>query len=380
MKIGIITQPLHTNYGGLLQNYALQQVLKRMRHEVITLDQAHSKPKRWRVYAACVKTFLLHLVGKGRNRIYPSYISESVRREIRQYTDAFIDKYISRTPVLDRKESFRRFAKNARLDALVVGSDQVWRPIYNKNVLRSFLDFSEGMEMKRIAYAASFGVDYWEFTQEQTSVAKELIKHFDAVSVREDSGVELCKKYLECDALHVLDPTMLLDKEDYIRLVEEEKEPLSKGDLFTYILDDSKNKQEIVQKVATVLSLIPFTSMPRNKVVDRESIKNLKACVFPPVTQWLRSFMDAKFVVCDSFHGAVFSIIFNKPFLIIGNKERGMSRFDSLLNTFELHHRMTNRLTDVYSIVNNPIDWGKVNRIYKEMRRFSIDFLKDNLK
>lgn len=369
MKIGIITQPLHTNYGGLLQNYALQQVLKRLGHEPITLDQGNTSIPTWRIMASYVKTFLLKMMGKGGNRKYPQRMSEDMKIHIRQHTNRFIEKYIAHTEPFRCAEEFRDYTVNHQLDALVVGSDQVWRPMYNQNVLRSFLDFAKGLELKRLAYAASFGVDYWEFTQKQTLQAQDYIKTFDAVSVREHSGIDLCRKYLYCDAVHVLDPTLLLDKEDYIRLVENEKEQPAEGNLFTYILDDSPEKQAIIEKIATALSLTPFCSMPQSA-----------ADAFPPVTQWLRSFMDARFVVCDSFHGAVFSIIFNKPFLIIGNKERGMARFDSLLDTFELRNRMITDITGIDSVMNTPVDWEKVNRIRSERKLKSIEFIKSNLK
>ena len=369
MRIGIITQPLHTNYGGLLQNYALQQALKRLGHEPVTLDQGNTSTPQWRIIASCIKTFLLRLIGKGGKRQYPSRITNERKAYIRQYTNRFIEKYIAHTEPFKYAEEFRSYTINHQLDALVVGSDQVWRPMYNQNVLCSFFDFAKGLNLKRLAYAASFGVDYWEFNQQQTERAQELIRDFNAVSVREHSGIDLCRKYLGCDAVHVLDPTMLLDKEDYIRLVEEENEPISKGNLFTYILDESDEKICIIEKVASELNLQPFTSMPKNRTD-----------VFPPVTQWLRAFMDAKFVVCDSFHGAVFSIIFNKPFLIIGNKERGMTRFNSLLDTFELHNRMIDNISDLHAIISNPIDWEKVNRIREEMKTYSIQFLKSNLK
>lgn len=369
MRIGIITQPLHTNYGGLLQNYALQQTLKRLGHEPMTLDQGNTAIPQWRIIASCIKTFLLKLIGRGGKRQYLSRITEERKAYIRQHTNRFIEKYIAHTEPFKYVEEFRSYTVNNQLNALVVGSDQVWRPIYNQNVLCSFLDFAKGLKLKRMAYAASFGVDYWEFNQQQTQQAQELIRDFDAVSVREHSGIDLCRKYLYCDAVHVLDPTMLLDKEDYIRLVEEENEPVSKGNLFTYILDESDEKRCIIEKVALELDLQPFSSMPKNRTD-----------VFPPVTQWLRAFMDAKFVVCDSFHGAVFSIIFNKPFLIIGNKERGMTRFNSLLDTFELHNRMIDNIANVHSIVNTSINWENVNKIRSEMKCYSLEYLKANLK
>ena len=95
-------------------------------------------------------------------------------------------------------------------DAFVVGSDQVWRPRYNAYIPNLFLDFTEGMSVKRIAYAASFGTDQWEFSAEQTTISSFLAKKFDIVSVREASGIQLCKQNLGVDAIQVLDPSLLL--------------------------------------------------------------------------------------------------------------------------------------------------------------------------
>ena len=368
MKIGIITQPLHTNYGGLIQNYALQQTLKHLGHEPITLDQRNTSSPQWRIIASYIKTFLLKLIGKGGNRLYPKQMDRE-KKHIRQHTNLFIERYITHTEPFKHTKEFRSYTISHQLDALIVGSDQVWRPIYNQNVLCSFLNFAKGLNLTRLAYAASFGVDFWEFNKYETRHAKELICKFKAISVREHSGIDLCRTFLGCDAVHVLDPTMLLDKEDYMQLVEKENEPISNGNLFTYILDESEEKELIIKKVASDLDLQPFATMPKHQTD-----------AFPPLTQWLRAFMDSKFVVCDSFHGAVFSIIFNKPFLIIGNKERGMTRFNSLLDTFELNNRMIDNIVNVHSIVNSPIDWEKVNQIRCEMKNYSIQFLKNNLK
>ena len=199
-------------------------------------------------------------------------------------------------------------------DAYLVGSDQVWRPIYSYCLSNYFLDFTIGQHVKRIAYAASFGTSKWEFTEGQTTRCAALAKQFDAISVREDSGVVLCKKYLGVDAVHLLDPTMLLNKEDYIRLVEQEQIPSSEKKLMTYILDQSEEKQAIVRKISQTLSLSPNVVMPE-KNFAQVGKKDIDQCVFPPVTDWLRGFMDAEYVVTDSFHGTVFSIIFNKPFV-----------------------------------------------------------------
>lgn len=375
MKIGIITQPLHSNYGGLLQNYALQQVLKKLGHEAITLDQKDTPISYIRFIASTIKTFILKMVGKGSNRTYPfNKINENEIAYIRKYTHYFVDKYINYTPAMYKTEDFRSFCINNGIDVLIVGSDQVWRPRYNYNIYRSFFDFAESLDIKRYAYAASFGVDCWEYTEEQTSKCKKLIESFDAISVREESAIELCNTYFSRKAEHVLDPTMLLDKEDYEALVYKEDEPKSTGNLFTYILDESEEKTNIIEEVAKSLDLMPFKVMPKYQV-NKKTIKQIDDCVFPPVTQWLRAFIDAEFVVCDSFHGAVFSIIFNKPFIVIGNKERGLARFSSLLKTYELEDRIITDKENNLSVINKNIDWESVNSILNSIKNKSYTYL-----
>src|SRR5690606_30541311 len=134
-----------------------------------------------------------------------------------------------------------------KFSAVVVGSDQVWRPRYSPNIYNFFLDFlKNNSTIKKVAYAASFGTEDWEYTEEQTREARELIKHFNAVSVRESSGVLLCDKYLNRkDAVHVLDPTLLLKAEDYNQLINKTKKEIG---LFTYVLDETKEKLDFIKQ------------------------------------------------------------------------------------------------------------------------------------
>ena len=252
-----------------------------------------------------------------------------------------------------------------------MGSDQCWRPLYNPFLNSMFLDFDLRTNIKRIAYAASFGTDEWEMSKEQTEQCAQLASQFNLITVREDSGVKLCKEYLGVDAIHVLDPTLLLTKEDYIRLIEAEKEPKSQGTLFNYILDPDSVKSAFINRVAKERELKSFQVLPKCQAETRtkDDVKNhIKDCVFPGVTTWLRAFMDAEMTIVDSFHGMVFSIIFNKPFWVIGNANRGMSRFTSLLKVFHLEDRLldANHLKDVG--VNRPIDWSSVNAILEQKR------------
>ena len=376
MKIGILTQPLHANYGGLLQNYALQQTLVRAGYEVETIDWEGDSGLRETLYRMKVRVLHTLLPNKYPQLGYKP--NDKERSIIQRNTNHFINTYINHTEAMHSYEGFVSQTEKGKYDAYVVGSDQCWRPCYNAFLSSMFLDFVQDKHVKRIAYAASFGTDKWEFTPQQTAVCAPLAKKLDLVTVREDSGVKLCKEYLGVDAVHVLDPTMLLTKEDYIQLIEKEKEPKSNGTLFNYILDPDEKKSAFIQKVAKAKGLKAFQVLPKCQTETRtkEDVKNrIEDCVFPGVTTWLRAFMDADMTIVDSFHGMVFSIIFNKPFWAIGNVSRGMSRFTSLLKMFHLEERLldADNLDDVD--FSKPIDWTMVNGILEEKRRECKNFL-----
>lgn len=366
MKIGILTQPLHNNYGGLLQNYALQQVLKGMGHEVETLDWDVGSPT-YRNFLSWCKWYMYFLLGKRTDK--PMYkLTDGEMAVISRYNQGFIREYLSVCPKKAHTSSdYAVIASEYGYNAYVVGSDQVWRPNYNPLQTAMFLDFCEEKEVKRIAYAASFGSSKWEFPPVMTATCARLAKKFDLITVREKSGVDLCREHLGVMATQVLDPTMLLDKEDYIKVIEAEGEPVSNGTLFHYILDPSEEKEAMIQKIASKQKLIPFTIMPKCQAENRtkRDVKNrIDDCVFPNVTSWLRGFIDAKMVIMDSFHGAVFSIIFNKPFWVLSNAKRGNARFESLLGMFGLEDRMISTvfLSEDFDW-NKEIDWEKVNDV-----------------
>lgn len=369
MRIGVLTLPLHTNYGGILQAYALQAVLERMGHEVCLIEKER-KPLRvplWKAPLTYSKRILKNLFGSP----VPVFFEQKLNREgllIRQNTDCFIHKYIKRYIVEDFPD-----LKEDDFDAIVVGSDQIWRTKYMLQIEHAYLDFAEGWDIRRIVYAASFGTDEWEYTPEQTKECNRLLKFFDAVSVREMSGVDLCYKYFGVKAVHVLDPTMLLPAEDYIRQFEIAGVPESPGTLLCYILDESPEKTALINCIADEKGLVPFRV---NSKVDDASAP-LEARIQPPVEQWLRGFYDAKFVVTDSFHACVFSILFNKPFIAYGNAKRGMSRFKSLLNGFGLQNRLILSLQEYVGL--GDIDWGKIHSALDNERIFAKNFLSDNL-
>jgi exopolysaccharide biosynthesis predicted pyruvyltransferase EpsI len=163
-----------------------------------------------------------------------------------------------------------------------------------------------------------------------------------------------------------------------MQLVEQDSKYVSPspGNLFVYILDQTIEKQQIVNQISSALHLSAFEVLPK-RISSFSNLKELTTHIYLPVTQWLQSFMDAKFVITDSFHGTVFSILFNKPFIVIENKKRGQARFSSLLKTFNLENRLVtlscNENTN--EIILNKIDWNNINGIISCKRKDSILFL-----
>lgn len=377
MKIGIITPILATNYGGLLQNYALQKALSKLGHEAITINKrvhdiyTYAWPKRakWRI-----KQIIKYLIGR---KYQPTYKELQI---IRNECNKFISRNIQTTPQYLTQEELQKITENYQFNCYIAGSDQVWRPFYSENIYNDFLDFCQHKQgVKRIAYAASFGVDSWDFNEEQTKECSRLAKLFDAISVRENSGIALCKEHLGVDAVHLLDPTMLLEKEEYIKLANDAGEQESDGDLFCYILDNNPQIEQAIKDIETKQSLHSFQVKAKNTSPTLRRGEDIKDHIIPSPTKWLRAFMDAKMVFTDSFHGCVFSIIFNKPFWVIGNKKRGNARFDTLLKIFNLQDRLIS-LDDINKAdLTLPINWERVNSIKKEWQEKSFNFLKNNL-
>lgn len=369
MKIGIITLPLHSNYGGILQAYALQTILERMGHEVYIIEKKKfplSLPL-YKMPFSYGKRIIKNLIGCKCSIFYEQKYNRQ-QSLIRLNTDRFISSYIHLVQYDDFSD-----IEESEYDAIVVGSDQVWRPRYfevnHSSIEDAYLKFAEDWKIKRIAYAVSFGTDEWEYSFQQTFDCSRLLKKFEQVSVRESSGAELCHKYFGINVEQVLDPTLLIKKEDYIQLFEKNKVSESKGNLLVYILDEIPEKSELINKIAEEKKLIPFKV---NSKVGKGGL-SLPEYIQPTVEEWIRGFYDAEFVVTDSFHACVFSILFNKPFIVYGNENRGLSRFTSVLNIFGLEERLLKNLSEYRQF--DEIDWNRVNSLLEKKIKDSCKFL-----
>ena len=357
MRIALLNLPYDNNYGGNLQRYALMKVLQNMGHDVTHLNfRFHYYLPWYKIPYTCTKRVIKkYLLGRDL-KIFQEFYTQQEYEKLCAVTEPFYQRYIKHTrPITDIK----RLKQSQNYDAYVVGSDQVWRKKMSGRLLPSmFLDFlPTTISAKRIAYGVSLGVKENELSEEEIKQLAELYRRFDAVSVREDSALDLFKQYgwTMPKAIQVLDPTMLLPKDDYINLIKSGNTQPSTGNLFCYILDKSDEKDSVICTKANELGLKPFSL----GIHDEKPVS---------VEQWLRSFNDAEYVITDSFHGLVFSIIFNKPFCLIRNEVRGNARFSSILNMLHLSTQTTEK------------DYANLQIILEHARQLSINYLDEILK
>lgn len=377
MKTAILTlTPIHTNYGNILQAYALQTVLQRLGHEPYVLEKVpgFTLPLYRYPLAYAKRLVLKYLLGKKQTVLF---LEQKLRREykvIGQFTHPFVQKYIHTYHGPWTAEAMTAVG----FQAFVVGSDQVWRPIYfdRHHIEQAYLSFTKGLSVKRLSYAASFGTDDWEYTPRQTEQCKALLQQFDGVSVRERGAVALCREHFGREALHVLDPTMLLNAADYRQLIAQSPETLQPIEgLMTYILDSDFEKEAVAQRIAEQNGWSVFRSNSRYEDLTAPLAERIQ----PPVEQWLQGFAQAQMILTDSFHACVFSILFHKPFVVIGNAARGLSRFHSLLSLFGLESRLVTSAAEAERVAAQPICWETVDSRLEEERIKSMAFLKQHL-
>lgn len=373
-----MTLPLHVNYGGILQAYALQTILQHMGHEVFLYDtpfpgehKLKKAPNQWDILRDTV------LFWKKKTNSQPHFSIPKREIYIRRYITRFLYEHFKLCQLSVYQE-------DDNIEGIVVGSDQIWRPLYFPTISLAYLSFTKDWNnIRRVAYACSFGTDTPEYNTKQIAECGALISQFDAVSVREESMIPLIQQKFgwQCTPQFVLDPTLLLSADEWRELCAKYPVSTQTSDrdkkLFTYLLDSTPEKKEITSFIARELSTIPYTQTDLPPENDNKWNKN----DYAPVESWLHAFNQASYVLTDSFHGCVFSILFNKPFVVICNQERGAARFHSLLKLFKLTDRLLSTIDSdsIRKLIKQPINWETVNQIIIEKRQESLEFLKKSL-
>lgn len=355
-----------------------------MGHEVVVLDRTFAAPSAGLILRRCgsvLKCLVRRYILAQKNIAILSPWSQRYVIDKRKLDDCsvllkFIHEYLNITSPLRSSEALHKQVKREKLDCLIVGSDQVWREEYSPYLTDFFAGFlPEDAEMLKITYGASFGTSENPISEQMLETCKRLSSRFDAISVREKSAVGLVEQYFGKHAELVLDPTLLLGAEDYV--IDRHKTaccPVTTehDTLVSYVLDIDEKKAKISNEVADALGLKERFMGFRPQKTDGSPDKMI------PVQFWLDNFRNASFVVTDSFHGCVFSIINRKPFIAIVNHSRGADRFVSMLSQLGLEGRMVNDYEEFNARRSElivPIDYSDVYTRLQTLKAHSLGYL-----
>ena len=377
--VAVLTQPLGHNYGGMLQAWALQQVIFQIGFRTTTITRKPNPRSLLYQAARKVKGILLSLKDKDKLPI-----NSPENAILISETRLFIERNIVMSENIFSTDQLRQHFIDNDYYAVIVGSDQVWRPKYSYSISNYFLDFCQDLNLLKLAYAASFGVGEWEFTQRETLTCRNLASSFDAIGVREDSAVNLCQEYLNVNATAVLDPTLLLDSCRYEELLSTMVSEMSQSleeYICCYLFEiDDLSVDKLFQISMTQGIGLKFANFSGESIGPSLASRIARQEVLPSVEHWLRTFYSATCVITDSFHGMLFSIIFNKPFIVINNNKRGSARFSSILAKINAENRLFSSIDSInLNCLKSPISSDSYS-ILQGLQSESIDFLYASLR
>lgn len=360
MKIGILNLALDNNYGGNLQRFALISFLRKLGHQVKHIQiKGYDSLPWYKVPYAYPKRFLMKFVLHKINHVRQEKFSNQEQKDLWTTIEPFYEHYVPHTEVVENKEQLKIVSDLENFDAVIVGSDQVWRSSMTRcfGMSSYMLDFVSKDKTKKIAYAVSLGVDYPELNSKQAKHLNVFYSQFNAVSVREFSALKLFDQYgWTCPRADVcVDPTLLLDAEDYNLVIDNANvNDCTTGKIFAYLLDATSEKENRIKAESIAKKCAVYCMGLHDALTSIE--------------QWLNNIRNAEMVVTDSFHGVVFSIIYDKPFLFLGNQRRGNARLVSLLMMLDADPRNM----DCFIRVENKTKLA-------DARKKSADFLRNAL-
>ena len=321
------------NYGSALTSFAMNRTLKNMGKSVIMLEHHGIRPNR------------------------------------DSYGLQFARKFFECSKITSEKD-MRRF--NKVCDTFLVGSDQLWNwwnIRSNNNLHMFFLDFVEKGHRK-IAYATSFGKDETDYPDDKRIRVGYNLSKFDAISVREKSGVGVCKREFGVEATHVLDPVFLCDMASYKEITDISTMEKPQKYLFSYILDPTLDKIDMVKKSAQKLGLtyrIAIDALRDNdenskNVIEKVLSKDPNVLSGLRIEDWLSFIENAEYVVTDSFHGFCFSMIYKRNVIAYINPRRGKARFESIAGTTGLEERLVTATQQIFDkgLLDKAIDYEVV--------------------
>lgn len=349
-KIGILTFHFADNYGAILQAYALRKAINSFPN--CNAEIINYVPQNYRSYI---------IFGQSGN---------GAERKKREKFREFLLKYCGINTAMIHSVTGNKF------DLYIAGSDQIW----NTDIPEVFADYEYFFpnlsdEAKRIAYSASIGMDYEKIDR---SLFKKYLTKFDKISLREKSYVNIISELSEMECENTLDPTMLLEQKDYERLIR--KTDFSDEPFLFHFWYDLGNgglwSIETVNALARKYRLSVKHIIPPEEAVMNQLIVNKSNYIFQEgIEEFLWCIKNAQVVVTNSFHGAVFSILFKKP-LYIYYPEIRKCRQENLVNMFNLQDRVIRGYISPNNL-NLKMDYESISVILERERKRSLHFLKN---
>ena len=372
-SIGIVTIAKVNNYGAELQAYATQCALKKMGHDAEIIDYlyyVHPEYKKTKMSQPLEKSFvrsckilLYNLLTRFKQRGY--------RKELRLRRERFKQFHSENTSFSKTYYSMNElYAASHSYDIYMSGSDQVWNPNSYTSLKPYLLSFAP-RGAKRIAYASSFGVSSIPHTYK--ALFAENLNQFSSIGVRESKGVEIVEEITNTPVQCVLDPTLLLNKEDWSR-VARNLDVFDGKYILVYELADNPYIMELAQLMSKRLNckVIRLCKDAIRYEDDELAVNVLNA----GPAEYLYAFMNAQFIVTNSFHGTAFSINFSKDFYtVISDKKNNNSRQISLLEMFGLTERLVVANTDFDTLTQSHVNYNEVNKRLEEQRVCSFNFI-----
>lgn len=352
-KINIVTLYGNSNFGNKLQNYALQEVCENLNFEVQTLKNKYEQPFVKKVKSH-IKVFLIKIIRRN--------LITSIKREhkFKQFGEKYL-KYTKTTVTAKNIDRKKRVA-----DYNIIGSDQVWNLNDIKNIKIMFALFDR--KEKNISYAASFGVT--QFDKNMNFCLKEGIENISHISVREEAGKNIIEKLTGRKDVEVLvDPTMLLSEKNWLEIAKKPKNMFNEKYILNYFLGKlSEDRKKQIYRIAEEKGW---------KIINLLDPRDPYYISGPAEFLYLEK--NAELICTDSFHSAVFGILFNTPFIVYDRKNKGESmnsRLETLLSKFKLEERKYNGELDEKHIF---CDFSNCQTLLDKERKKAYNFLKKTL-
>lgn len=366
MRIGIITIIDYLNYGNRLQNYAVQEVLKALGTEVDTIKNNPGSFNKTEVTGSINKLLMQDNLIKTLQLVQRKIIHEITKKRVdlleakktmnfKKFSDELIEESKFNINGIEIPNGIVE-----EYDFFIVGSDQVWNPHHRRGYPIDFLEFAP--VHKRIAYAPSFGVA--ELPDNYVKKYKELLLKMDRISVREEAGAKIIKELTGKDAEVLIDPTLMLDKDRWLSISKDSVNRPRKGYVLTYFLGK--------QNKSTIKKINKHAIDNNLEIVNLANINHEKYYTIDP-SEFINFIHHSNILFTDSFHGVVFSILLEKPFIVF-KRGKMNARIDNLLSKFKLEQRKWEEIFESDDLYR--IDYSHVPEILAREREKALKYLK----